>query len=71
MGLPKYFTKQQILKAQQNTLSNRSAARYLNCSYNTYKMYAKQYTDETTGQTLFEKHLNPSGKNIPKFLPNK
>ena len=71
MGLPKHFTRQQILKAQQNTLSNRSAARYLNCSYNTYKMYAKQYTDETTGQTLFEKHLNPSGKNIPKFLPNK
>ena len=34
-------------------------------------MYAKQHTDETTGQTLFEKHLNPSGKNIPKFLPNK
>ena len=71
MGLPKHFTKQQILKAQQNTLSNRAAARYLNCSYNTYKMYAKQYIDESTGETLFQKHLNPSGKNIPKFLPNK
>lgn len=67
----KHFTKQQILKAQENTLSNRAAARYLNCSYQTYKMYAKQYIDESTGKTLFEKHLNQTGRGIPKHLPNK
>lgn len=67
----KHFTKQEILKAQQLTKSNRAAARYLNCSYNTYKIYAKQYIDETTGKSLFEKHLNPSGKGISKFLSNK
>jgi transposase len=71
MGLPKHFTKQQIQKAQQATRSTRAAARYLNCSYNTYKMYAKQYIDETTGKTLFDKHLNPHGKGISKFLSNK
>ena len=71
MCLPKHLTKQQILKAQQYTKSNRAASRYLNCSYNTYKMYAKQYIDEATGKNLFEIHLNPSGKGISKFLPNK
>lgn len=29
----------------------------------------KIYKDEETGQTLFEKHKNQSGKGIPKFLP--
>ena len=71
MGLPKHFTKQQILTAQQATRSNRAAARYMNCSYNTYLKYAKMYIDETTGKTLFEKHLNPHGKGISKFLSNK
>jgi hypothetical protein len=33
-------------------------------------LYAKMYTDETTGQTLFDKHLNPSGKGIPKWGNN-
>ncbi len=28
------------------------------------------YKDEATGETLFKKHLNQSGKGIPKFLPN-
>jgi hypothetical protein len=71
MGLPKHFIKHQILKAQHISLSNRAAARYLNCSYNTYKLYAKQYIDETTGKTLFEKHLNQHGKGINKFLSKK
>ncbi len=68
MGAAKQLTKQQILKAQENTMSNRAAARYLSVSYNTYKLYAKMYTDETTGKTLFDKHINPSGKGIPKHF---
>lgn len=67
MPLAKPLTKQQIEKAQQATRSNRAAARYLSCSYNHYKRYAKMYTDNG-GKTLFEKHLNPSGKGISKWL---
>jgi hypothetical protein len=70
MPLPKPLSKEQILSAMAVTKSNRSAARYLNCSYHHYKRYAKLYKDETTGETLFKKHLNQSGKGIPKFLPN-
>lgn len=71
MPLAKPFTKQQIINAQNATRSNRAAARYLSCCYQHYKRFAMMYTDESTGQTLFEKHLNPSGKGISKFLPNK
>jgi len=68
MPLAKPLSKSQILSAMDNTLSNFAAARYLNCSYNHYKRYAKLYVDEETGQTLFQKHLNASGKGIPKFI---
>jgi len=68
MPLPKPLTKPDILNAMNNTRSNRAAARYLNCSFNHYRKYAKLYTDEETGLSLFEKHLNPSGKGIPKFI---
>jgi hypothetical protein len=68
MPLPKPLSKEMILNAMRNTRSNRAAARYLNCSYIHYKTYAKLYVDEETGKTLFEKHLNPSGKGIPKFI---
>jgi hypothetical protein len=71
MPLAKTFTKQDIIKAQNATRSNRAAARYLNCSYNHYKRFAKMYNDDTTGKTLFDKHLNQFGKGIPKFLPLK
>ena len=70
MPLPKPLSKEQILSAMAVTKSNRSAARYLNCSYHHYKRYAKLYKDEATDETLFKKHLNQSGKGIPKFLPN-
>lgn len=62
---PKYLTKEDILRAMRNTRSNRAAARYLNCSYTHYKKFAKIYNDED-GVSLFKKHLNPSGKGIPK-----
>lgn len=67
---PKPFLKDDIERAMRMTKSNRSAARYLNCSYTHYKQYAKNFTDEN-GITLFEKHLNQSGKGISKFLPNR
>ena len=51
----KYFTKDQILMAMNNTRSNMAAARYLGCSFQHYRRYAKMYTDED-GVTLFDKH---------------
>jgi hypothetical protein len=70
MPLAKNLTKQDIERAQKYTKSNRAAARFLGCSYNTYLLYAKMYIDETTGKTLFDKHLNRSGKGIPKWGNN-
>jgi hypothetical protein len=64
---PKVLTKEQILAAQARTKSNFAAARYLHVSYPHYKKYAKTYTDSETGKTLFEMHLNQSGKGIPKI----
>ena len=52
------------------TKSNRSAARYLGCSYIHYKRYAKIYKNDS-GQTLFDAHKNQFGKGIPKFISDK
>ena len=61
--------KEEILAAMGKTKSNRAAARYLNCSYTHYKMWAKVYEATEPGyDNLFTQHLNPSGKGIPKFL---
>ncbi len=70
MPRSKPFTKEDILRAMRITKSNRSAARYLGCSYQHYKKWAKQYIDQKTGKTLFEIHLNPFGVGIPKFAVN-
>lgn len=70
MPAPKPLSKEDILRAMRHTKSNRAAARYLGCSYQHYKPYAKLFNDEN-GLTLFEAHLNQSGKGIPKFLPNR
>ena len=70
MPAAKSFTKDQILNAMDKTQSVAGAARYLNCSYQHLKKYMKLYKDEESGKTLFEIHLNPSGKGIPKFLTN-
>ena len=64
------LTKQEIERAQKYTKSNRSAAKFLGVSYNTYLLYAKMYIDETIGKNLFDKHLNRSGKGIPKWGNN-
>lgn len=71
MGRPaKILKKEDVLRAVQQTRSNRAAARYLHVSYNHYKRYAKTYKDEESGKSLFELHKNQAGKGIPKFLTN-
>jgi len=71
MPAKKELFKEDILRAMRHTKSNRAAARYLGCSYQHYKPYAKLFNDEETGQNLFDLHKNQSGKGIPKFLPNR
>jgi hypothetical protein len=47
----------------------RAASRYLKCSYHHLKKWLKFYkSDVEEYETLFDEHLNPSGKGIPKFL---
>jgi len=65
---PKILTKEDILRAMKHTKSNRAGARYLGCSYQHFKKYAKLYKDNETGKTLFDTHLNQAGKGIRKHL---
>jgi len=67
----KFLSKDMILSAMSRTKSNRAAARYLSVSFVHYKKYAREYKDEETGLSLFEKHKNQSGTGIPKFLAGK
>ena len=69
MPKAKPLSKEQIIAAMSQTLSNRAAARYLNVSYIHYKKWAKLYESDTH-DNLFEQHKNQSGKGIPKFLRN-
>ena len=74
MPAPKVYSKEDILRAMRFTKSNRAAARYLGCSYQHYKPYAKLFRlneSDPASPTLFDAHKNQSGKGIPKFLPNK
>lgn len=72
MPSAKPLSKDKILLAQSKTRSNRAAAKYLRVSYPHYKRYAKMYEATKEGyDNLFDQHLNPSGKGIPKFLSNK
>ena len=69
MPSPKPISKEQILAAMSQTLSNKAAARYLHVSYTHYKKWAKTYDATEEGyKNLFEQHLNQAGKGIPKFL---
>jgi len=70
MPKAKPLSKEQIIAAMSQTLSNRAAARYLNVSYIHYKKWAKLY-ESNTHDNLFEEHKNQSGKGIPKFLRGK
>lgn len=64
----KYYTKDDLRRAMKHTRSGASAARYLGCSYQHYKKYAKLYKDEETGKTFFELQYNQQGKGITKHL---
>ena len=71
MPKAKPLSKEMIVAAMNKTKSNRAAARYLNVSYVHYKRWAKIYEATEEGfDNLFDQHLNPSGKGIPKFLNN-
>ena len=70
MPKAKPLTKEQILAAMSQTLSNRASARYLNVSYIHYKRWAKLYESDTH-DNLFEQHKNQCGRGIPKFLRGK
>lgn len=63
----KFLSREDIERAMRNTLSNRGAARFCRCSYTHYKKYAESYIDPVTGKSLYELHMNRSGKGIPKF----
>lgn len=67
MASYKPLSKQDILRAMKMTKSNHQASRYLNVSYQHFSKFAKIYFDEN-GKSFFEKHKNPSGKGIPKFM---
>ena len=74
MPASKPISREDVLRAMRFTKSNRVASRYLGCSYQHYKPYAKLFrVDESDphSPTLFEIHKNQSGKGIPKFLPNR
>lgn len=70
MPKAKFISKEDCLRAMQNSRSNRGAARFLRCSFVHYKKFARTYVNEE-GITLWEAHKNPSGKGIPKFISNK
>jgi len=74
MPASKPISREDVLRAMRFTKSNRAAAKYLGCSYQHYKPFAKNFkVDETdhNSPSLFEAHLNQCGKGIPKFLPNR
>jgi hypothetical protein len=71
MPQPKPLSKEMILLAMKNTRSNMAAARYLNCSYQHYKKWAKIYDSDEPGKSLFLKHRNLGGVGIPKFMGGK
>lgn len=53
----------------EHTKSNLAASRYLGCSYQHYKKWAKLYKSDKEGyDTLFDEHKNQSGKGIPKHF---
>ena len=58
-GGPFNILESEIRGAMKNTLSNRSAAKYLGVDYRTYKKYAERYFDGD--KNLFEVHKNQRG----------
>lgn len=69
------LTETQVRYAIANSYGASEAARFLNVSYNTFKMYAKMYIDEATGKSLFELHRKevrpPSAKDEKSYHCNR
>lgn len=66
-GRPKRdLTEAVIRNAMKHTQSNFQAARYLNVTIDTYRKYARLYIDQETGKTLYDLHINNSGKGIKR-----
>jgi molybdenum-dependent DNA-binding transcriptional regulator ModE len=57
MPAAKPLSKEDILRAMRFTKSNRAAAKYLGCSYQHYKPYAKLHKDEETGLKILLKQV--------------
>lgn len=55
-----------IRNAMKHTQSNFQAARYLNVTIETYRKYARLYIDQESGKTLYDLHINNSGKGIKR-----
>lgn len=65
-GLPLNIKESTIRYAMENSNSNKSAAKFLKISYNSYKKYAKMYIDEESGKSLFDLHKNQEGRGVRK-----
>jgi hypothetical protein len=65
------LSKEEILRAMKMTKSNAAASRYLRCSPQHYRKFAKVFVDEETGKVLFELHKNQQGKGIRKHFGGK
>jgi hypothetical protein len=63
------LSESQIRYAMMHSGSNMEAARFIGVAYGTYRKYAKMYIDRDTGRSLFELHLNQSGKGRTKAVP--
>jgi len=68
---PRPISKEEILRAMKMTKSNAAASRYLRCSPQHYRKFAKVFVDEESGKTLFELHKNQQGKGIRKHFGGK
>jgi len=68
---PRPISKEDIIRAMKVTKSNAAASRYLHCSPQHYRKFAKVFVDDATGQTLFELHKNQQGKGIRKHFGGK
>jgi hypothetical protein len=63
---PRPISKEEIIRAMKMTKSNAAAARYLRCSPQHYRKFAKVFVDEESGKT----YLNYIKTNKVKVYEN-
>lgn len=64
------ISRADVERAMYHTKSNIGASRYLGISLATYKRAAERYSNEE-GKNLYQVHMNPSGKGIPRLSSRK